>query len=267
MVRQLIARVLVSALTLWPIASSAASMSDLWWNPYESGWGANIIDQQGTLFITLFVYGPSGQPTWLVGSDVSIVSSTSSERVYSGALYSTTGPWFGGYFDPSSVHLRQVGTLTFTATSPVKGTITYSVDGVVVSKAVERLTWKHINLGGTYYGAVDALSSSTCSLSGSASQPFYASQSITANISAVDGRRGSIVMAINDGFSTITFSGTYVQYGALYEVSGSMNYLGTIFAASIRDFTADDDGIRGNIYMYSPAGCVVNLRFSAVRPG
>jgi hypothetical protein len=242
-------------------------MSDLWWNPNESGWGVNIIEQQGILFITLFVYGADGKPTWLVGPDTRRVSASTSSITYSGSLYTTSGPWFGGSFNPANVGIRQVGSITFVATSPVKGQLSYSVDGIVVSKAVERQTWNHINLGGTYYGASDALSSSTCSLSASSQQPFFTSHSITAYVSTTNARTGTLAMTFYDGSTTMTFNGSYVQFGALYEVSGSMSFQGATYSATIRDFTADDDGIRGNLYLLSATGCYINLRFSAVRPG
>lgn len=30
------------------VSVSAASRSDLWWNPSESGWGVNVAEQEGT---------------------------------------------------------------------------------------------------------------------------------------------------------------------------------------------------------------------------
>jgi hypothetical protein len=263
--RHLIASIAFFLAGCWPACSTAATMSDLWWNPNESGWGVNIIEQQGTLFVTMFVYGTDGQPTWYFGSDVREIATTSG-RLFTGAFYTTVGPWFGGGFNPNAVSVRQVGNLTFAANTPVSGTLTYSVDGVPVTKTIERQTWKHINLGGTYYGASDALSSSTCSVTGPAALPFYSAHTITATVYP-NGRQGGITMTITDTSGTSTFSGNYTQYGALYEVVGTMTISGSLYNATIRDFTADDDGIRGNIYLLSAAGCYINVRFSAVRPG
>lgn len=165
------------------ISSRAATMSDLWWNSNESGWGVNIIQQQDIVFLTLFVYTPSGQPTWYVGPATTLVSSSSTQRTFTGGLYATTGPWFGAFFNPNAVGVRQVGNVTFTATSPVRGTLTYTVDGVTVTKAIQRQTWRHINLGGTYYGAMDVLDNTGCGLTGSDLQPFFAVQAITATVS------------------------------------------------------------------------------------
>ncbi len=238
----------------------AATFTDLWWNPNESGWGVNMIEQQGVLFVTLFVYGQDSRPTWYVGP-----ATTLSGSVYSGTLYATQGPYFPGFFNPAAVGIRAVGSVSFTPTNYVRGTLRYSVDGLQVTKSIERQTWRHINLGGTYYGAMDILNSSPCGLPPSATEPFFTTNSLFATVSS-NGRTGSLTMNVSDGVDTLAFSGTYTQYGSIYEVSGTVNFAGTLYTAAIRDFTADDDGIRGNLLMLV-AGCTVNFRFAAVRPG
>lgn len=82
-------RIAAALLTLlaWLPCSSSASIYDvtgLWYNPNESGWGMNVIQQSSTLFITMFVYGTDGRPTWYVASDTRLVAGTASR--YSGAL-------------------------------------------------------------------------------------------------------------------------------------------------------------------------------------
>ena len=42
----------------------AGQYSDLWWNPQESGWGLNLVQQDETAFVTLFVYDAENRPTW-----------------------------------------------------------------------------------------------------------------------------------------------------------------------------------------------------------
>ena len=249
--------------TLLQFVSSAraASMTDLWWDPNESGWGVNLIEQQGTIFMTLFVYGTDGRPAWYVGPEINLTSTTSSSRVYTGALYATTGMWFGGAFNPSGVGVRQVGSVTFTATSPYAGTLAYSVDGVFVSKAIQRQFIRHINLSGTYYGALDFLAASTC---GSSAIPFFVTQGITATVSA-SGRTGNITLTTTDVGATFTFSGSYTQYGSIFYSNGLLTFQGTSLPAVLYDFTADDDGIRGNIQ--ADGACRLLMRFAAVRPG
>jgi hypothetical protein len=94
-------------------ASSATSeITDLWWNPAESGWGVNVILQNSVAFLTFFVYDAAHVPIWYT-SDAYV----GDNFVWTGKLYQTTGPWFGGPFPPASVTLRQVGTVSFAVTA------------------------------------------------------------------------------------------------------------------------------------------------------
>ena len=44
-------------------AATTTDISDLWWIPSESGWGVQFVQEELTIFATMFVYGPNGQPT------------------------------------------------------------------------------------------------------------------------------------------------------------------------------------------------------------
>ena len=92
-------------------ASSSTDQSDLWYIPAESGWGMQLVQRNGTIFATLFVYGPNGAPTWYVATMNPIGAFQ-----WSGDLYATTGPWFGTEpFNPANVVATKVGTMTWTA--------------------------------------------------------------------------------------------------------------------------------------------------------
>jgi hypothetical protein len=74
--------------------AAAGEYTDLWWNPQESGWGANIVQQGETAFVTLFVYGPDGEPTWYVAPAARTFAFDASGRpALRGTLYRTKGPW------------------------------------------------------------------------------------------------------------------------------------------------------------------------------
>src|SRR5207344_3421407 len=125
--------------------------SDLWYIPTESGWGANMIQQGGIIFLTMFVYNTNSLPVWYVASSLEFQGGGSQR--FTGPLYQTSGPFFGnGIFDQSSVTVTQVGTATFTATSANTGTLTYSVNGVNVTKNVTRQTWRTESIAGVYQG-------------------------------------------------------------------------------------------------------------------
>jgi hypothetical protein len=110
-----------------------------------------MIQQGDIIFVTLFVYQSNSQPTWFVGPSTQW-SGTGSH--FTGPLYSTTGPYFGGGFDPHAVGVTQVGTVTFDGGSgATTGTLAYSVNGVNVTKSVQRQTWRSDNIAGQYRGA------------------------------------------------------------------------------------------------------------------
>src|SRR4051794_22385436 len=118
----------------------------LWINGSESGWGISVFHQGATLFASLFVYGPDGQPKWYTASSLDGGGST-----YSGVLTEATGPYFGtSSFDPGAVTRRTVGSMTMTLDA-TGANVTYTVDGTQVSKRVSRFSMRSLNLSGTYY--------------------------------------------------------------------------------------------------------------------
>jgi hypothetical protein len=136
-----------------PVATPASvNVQGLWWRSQaESGWGVNLTHQGDTLFATWFTYDASGNGLWLVMSD----GAKTGANTYSGTLYRTTGPAFNSAtFNPSSVVRTPVGSATFSFTDGNNGTFTATVDGVVVSKPITRLSY--------------ASSMPTCELGGSA---------------------------------------------------------------------------------------------------
>jgi hypothetical protein len=127
--------------------------NDLWFPANEGGWGVNILDQGDTLFATLFVYDAQGRPHWYSASELHLVGGQFSvEPSYVGALYESTGPYFGTSFNANSVNRRQVGTMSFQAHADGTGLLTYGVDGVGVSKTVRRFAFRKNTFTGTYVG-------------------------------------------------------------------------------------------------------------------
>src|SRR5215472_10974412 len=134
--------------------SFSTDQSDLWWGDppgSENGWGLQLIQRSSTIFATMFVYAPSGDPTWYV----STMMPTGAPLQWSGDLYATTGPWFGTVpYNPASVTVRKVGTMRWTASSGVTGILSYTIDGVAVSKNLIRQTLVSENYGGHFAGGI-----------------------------------------------------------------------------------------------------------------
>src|SRR6185437_13824248 len=138
--------------------SFSTDQSDLYYIGAESGWGMQLVQRGSVIFATLFVYGPNGAPTWYVAT----MHPTGAPFQWSGDLYSTTGPWFGTVpFNPANVTPTLVGTMTWTAQTVETGNVSYTVNGVAVSKNVVRHTLVFDDLNGHYVGAFH-LDTSVC---------------------------------------------------------------------------------------------------------
>ena len=121
--------------------SRTNNFQDLWWGgASESGWGVNIAHQGNTLFATLFTYDTNGQARWFVMSN----GTKTSSAAYTGALFRSTGPAFNAVpFTPiTPANLTQVGTMTFSFEDGDTGTMTYTVNGVSVTKNIQRLEFQ-----------------------------------------------------------------------------------------------------------------------------
>jgi hypothetical protein len=196
--------------------SSGVDFTDLWYNPAESGWGVNLIQQNNVIFATLFVYGTDSSARWFVASSL-----VGGGNTFTGQLYQTTGPAFSGTFNPGAVTTTPVGNMTFNFTSVSTGTLTYSVNGVTVSKQVQRQTWAAENLSGTYLGGLTA--TGTNCHNGASNGPVLIFDILTVN------HQGSAYSARVNFFnsagtaSVCTFNGTYNQDGHLGNVNGSFS--------------------------------------------
>jgi hypothetical protein len=115
--------------------SSNTDVTDLWWDPAESGWGMQLVNTGTLVFATIYVYGQDGKPTWLTGS---LYRTGASPVKFEGDLVVTTGPYFGGAFNSANVTRRVAGRITFVLTGVNTGQLAYSVDGALVSKSVQR---------------------------------------------------------------------------------------------------------------------------------
>lgn len=121
-----------------PYSFPIADFTDHWWNPSEPGWGISI-HQHTTdrLFAVWFVYSQSGQPVWYTLQP----GAWSSSMVYTGPVYKTTGPYFGGPFDSTQVGISLVGTGTLSFTDSNTGTFSYTIEGISGSKPITRLAF------------------------------------------------------------------------------------------------------------------------------
>jgi hypothetical protein len=128
--------------------SFSTDNSDLWWNPAESGWGLQTIQRADVIFVTLYLYDSSNKPVWYAA-----VLNYSAATNWSGDLMETNGPWFGTQpFNPAAVTVARVGSMSFAPTSVSDGALSYSINGVSITKHIERMTIRYDDYNGNYIG-------------------------------------------------------------------------------------------------------------------
>jgi hypothetical protein len=192
-----------------PASTSTTEITDMWWDSTKSGEGFNIILQNNVAFVTFFVYDQNKNPIWYTAALY-----YQGNFVWVGVLYATTGPWFGGPFDPSLVTRRQAGTATFTLLFMNQATFTYSVDGVVSTLTLTRQTWTNENYSGTYAGGYSIRMSSCTPSSLNGIQEIVG----VLNVSQV-GASMSVVLTTTG--LVCSYVGAYTQTGKLGDVQGT----------------------------------------------
>jgi hypothetical protein len=201
-----------------PFAANGASttnFSDQWWVPSESGWGASVLQQKDVLFIDLFVYDAGGVPIWYTAAAYLQAPGANGHIVFTGDLYQTNGPWFGGPFNPASVTSHRVGSLTFDASSSDTAALFYSVNGVNVVKDVTRQLWAYEDFSGSYQGGLvyDLSNCSNPSNNGHVEElgPIVISQ--TGNT--------AFAMTTQSSLGTCNWNATYSQLGHMGTAAGT----------------------------------------------
>ena len=192
-------------------ASTAVSeITDDWYTVGENGWGLNIILQKDVAFATFYIYDTNRNPVWYTA-----VLQSGANFTFTGSLYADRGPWFGGPYDQATVTERQAGAATFVLHDLNHATLTYTVDGVVVTKQLERLSFRQEDFTGNYAGGY-SLKLTGCTLGSlNGIQEIAGVLTITQSGSAI-----SITSVASKGLSC-AFNGTYAQYGKLGQVDGS----------------------------------------------
>lgn len=112
--------------------------TDHWWNPQESGWGMSIMQHTSDrIFAVWYVYDQNMKPVWYTLQPGAWVYFNQ----YAGPVYKTTGPYFGGAFNPAQVGIAQVGTASLTFDNYASGTFAYTIEGVAGTKAISRMAF------------------------------------------------------------------------------------------------------------------------------
>lgn len=194
----------------------STDFSDLWWvGEAENGWGINFIQQAEVIFGTMFVYGQDNTPRWYVASNLSPTSAGST--TFEGALFRTTGPYFGGPWSANAVP-TQVGTMRVAFDSATTATLTYTADGATVTKSIQRQTWRNNNIAGNYLGGITAIGSNCGGGVQNGPILIFGNLGVTQSGMAVTMR---VNFVSNTGASSVcNMSGNMTQQGKMGTLSG-----------------------------------------------
>ena len=255
-------RLLLTLLLLTAAAQAAATdYTDIWYIPAEAGWGVNVVQSDTFMFITFFIYGADGKPTWFTGQ----VTQDSSGN-FNGTLFSTTGtyyisPWAGFSGGPA-------GTVSFQPSGPYTAKLIYTVNGVgTVTKFIQRQNLTAIAMGGTYIGAQTG-TYSNCSMGTSnfSYRDFFDLQ-VTQLSDATGATDGTVTFAFTYTNLSCTLSGTLVLHGQLYSVPFASYQCsdGLMTSAAMSEIKATAQGVEGRFSAPSVGGnCREDAQFSGV---
>ena len=226
-------------------SATISNFSDLWWTPSESGWGANVTQQADLMFVTFYVYGPTGQPIWYTALLVDQGEQSDGSTLFVGNLYQSSGPYYGGSFNAQPVVTTHVGAASFRAETTTDATLTYVVGNVTAVKEVTRLSLRADNFGGSYLGGTSDITSN-CSI---ASRNDLRTEEFGVFTVAHVGS----VMEIRS--PTCTYTGAFSQHGQVSRMQGSYTCTnGATGLSNFFDLRVEPGGITGR-YFGSDASC------------
>lgn len=250
--------------------SYSVDFTDMWWNAGESGWGLNVIQQSDTLFVTFFVYGQDGTARWyVVGAATPSTPHPVPAYRFSGPLYETTGPWFGGPFNPDNVVRTQVGAATLTFDSTSTGTLEYTIAGTTVTKAITRYYFGFNSVAGTYAGGLVAIASQCASADDVGAIDMLGTTVVTQSATQASFRVHFIAAATGES-AICTFTGPYVQSGRMAAIdSGSFTCVVNGATVNVGTFsmTSIDSQLNGFHARFSGRDqfCTYSGRFGGTR--
>src|SRR5208282_362558 len=167
-------------------------------------------------------------------------------------LYVTTGTYFGSPWNPGALTVNPVGTMTWTAQTVETGTLSYTVNGVAVTKNVIRQSLVLTDFNGHFGGGIHF------DITGCANPAFNGTVerigilNITQNGSA-------ITLASNETTGvSCSYPGTLTQFGQMGQVSG--NYTcsdGEAGSFELFEMTATEVSLAGRFTSTAspPPGC------------
>jgi hypothetical protein len=172
----------------------------------------------------------------------------------------TKGPWFGGPFDSSKVTYRKVGTMNYVQQDTSGGTVSFTVDGVVVTKQIARVTLKSDNHAGIYQGTYKIVASGCTNSSDSGT--FY----INAVFTVTQGTNALTVVTSEPDGNSCSYPGNYNQFGQFGQSLGQFTCTNGIKGGNLFfEMNVTPTDFRGRISGSDNLGCALNGSFAGIR--
>jgi len=232
--------------------SWSTDQSDIWNATGEPGWAATLVQRGSAIVAVIYVYDQSGNPVWY---SATLEWAGFNDVKWAGDLYETNGPYFGVVpFDAARVSLRKVGSMLWTPNladqTKSTGTLVYEVDGVLVTKKLQRYLARYDDFSGNYQGGLHLVS--PCA------NP--APPSVTEFPVAFNVVQNGLTISVQetDSGGSCLYSGQLSQAGQMGSVQGSFlcgdGRAGTFL---LSELTVNIFGISGAIgqNFSTPAGC------------
>ena len=272
--RTLVAIVVAAFAVALPLPARAVDYTDIWWAPcapgpncdivtgHENGWGVNFVQNEDVVFATFYVYDANKQPIW-VSSPMFVYCRWQLQRrsqfvdrlVFRRPLdrlfgdQSRIGDVYADVRKHGDTHLQRQQRS--------------GIPNSVVTKNIDRSTFRTIVLGGSYNGG-QAGAYSGCSTSAS-NGPYIDRYDLTVSHDTIGGVV-TLSFKFIGGLSCV-FSGALQQSGQLYSVP-SASYVcsdGLNTNASLSEVKATSLGIEGRFSAPNVGGgCREDASFSAV---
>jgi hypothetical protein len=205
---------LALAASTWSVGAQAylgTLFTGLWSVVGEAGSGATMTHEEPVIFLTFYIYRADRSSYWLTAT-LTRAPDVNGSYNYTGDLYETSGPPFGGPFDPKTVTYRKVGPVSLLSRDGYTATLTYTIDGVFISKNYSRFTLNNIDFAGAYFATL-------------LYQPSCASTTSQARVgpTTVTQSANALTIVVQGSSATCTLSGDYVQSGSLGGSTGTFS--------------------------------------------
>lgn len=255
----MIRRLLLALLLLGSsLRADAGFYTDIWYNVLQSGQGYNLVQTDGFIFITFFIYAEDGTPTWVIAT-LDYDEGTAS---FTGDLIATTGTFFGApWVGATEV---TVGTATFTpsASNAYEGTLAYSYTGRgSANVAITRQTLTGVAIAGRYTG------NSRGTYAACANPADDGSYNTEARIRVTqEGGNATLVFGFDSGLRC-TITGALIQNGQLYRIAGASYTCndGLSTTADVTELRRTAHALEGRLVAANVfGGCTERARFAAL---